>query len=428
MLDKSNSPVAETALPCDNKGPLAGLIVLDFTTALAGPLCTYYLAGLGATIIKIEPPKVGDPVRGYAPFVGPNGVSMTKDEDDAMSLSILNRGRGKKSMTLNLKAPGALALYRKLVARADIVVENYASGTADRLGIGYEATRAIKPSIIYCSLSGFGVGAYPGKKAMDAVVQALSGVMMTSGKAGDPPVRVGIPVADTVAPLFAVMGINAALYRRSQTGLGEHVDVSMLGSLTALLAVEDWQAMDKLGYPSRTGNTLSRLSPFGTYRCNDGYVSIVAGGRDHMAHALFKAMGKPEMAEDPRYAKVAARATRDDEMTMLIEEWTTRHSVDEIVASLEAHGVGNAPVRTPAQALEEVVVNERREVLTALHPELGEISGLKTAGLPITLRRSETGYGNAAPRLGQDNDLVLRQWLGLSTEEIATLESDGAFS
>ncbi len=247
--------------------------MLDFTTNVSGPLATYFLAGLGATVIKIEEIK-GDPVRGYVPFVSSAGLSTKREQPDAMSLPILNRARGKQSVTLNLKSPEALAIYRELALRANIVVENYASGTADRLGIGYEATRAINPRIIYCSLNGFGTGAMPGRKAFDAVIQAMSGVMMASGKAGGPPVRIGFPIADVAAPLFAVMGINAALYERERTGEGEYVDISMLGSLSTLLAVEDWAGMEQIGLTMRTGNTVPRAAPMGCYRCGDGHVAM----------------------------------------------------------------------------------------------------------------------------------------------------------
>lgn len=411
-----------------NRGPLEGLVVLDFTTQLSGPLVTYHLASLGATVLKIEDPKGGDRVRAYMPFISPDGsVTSHREHPDALSLPTLNRTRGKHSITLNLKSPEARAIYRELACRADIVVENYAGGTADSLGIGYEATRAINPRIIYCSVSGFGAGSMQGRKAMDGVIQAMSGLMMTSGEDGDPPVRVGMTIADSVAPLYAVMGINAALYRRERSGAGEYVDISMLGALTAFIAVEDWQAMERLGNKTRTGNSLVRASPFGVFQCSDGYISIAAGGQDHNAHALFRLMGRPEMASDPRYATLPERSQRDDELTALVNAWCGGQTVEDVEQALLHAGIPVSKVRTPAEALEDPMVNERREVVNATHPELGPLPGLKTYGLPIRLHSATYGHGAAAPRLGEDNDLIYRDWLGLGEDRLAALRAVGAF-
>ena len=400
--------------------------MLDFTTNLSGPLATYFLAGLGATVIKIEE-ITGDPTRGYVPFVGSKGLSTKREDPDAMSLPILMRARGKHSVTLNLKAPQALLIYRELVRRADIVVENYASGTADRLGIGYDATRAMNPRIVYCSLNGFGTGALLGRKAFDAVVQAMSGIMMASGKAGDPPVRVGIPIADVAAPLFAVMGINAALYERERTGEGDHVDISMLGSLAALLAVEDWRAMDQLGLQTRTGNTLPRASPMGTYRCRDGYVALAAGGRDALAQALFQVMGVPDLARDPRFNTLTARMRHDDELTRLIEDWCVDRDAADVERTLVAVGIPAAKVLSPAQALDEPLLHARGEVVNATHPTLGELPGLVTVGMPIRLRRKVPAHGAAAPTLGQHNEAVYRDWLGFDIEQLAAWKAAGVY-
>ena len=422
----TDTPAPASSISSSNRGPLEGLVVLDFTTNLSGPLATYFLAGLGATVIKIEEIK-GDPTRGYVPFVGSAGLSTTRDEPDAMSLPILTRARGKHSVTLNLKAPQAPLIYAELVRRADIVVENYTSGTADRLGIGYDATRAINPRIVYCSLNGFGTGALPGRKAFDAVVQAMSGIMMASGKAGDPPVRVGIPIADVAAPLFAVMGINAALFERERSGEGDYVDISMLGALAALLAVEDWRAMDQLGLQTRTGNTLPRASPMGTYRCRDGYVALAAGGRDALAQALFKVMGVPDLAGDPRFATLTARMRHDGELTRLIEQWCAERDAADVERALVGAGIPAAKVLTPAQALDEPVLQARREVVNATHPTLGDLPGLMTVGMPVRLRRKAPSHGVAAPALGQHNEAIYQDWLGFDYAQLAAWKAAGVF-
>ena len=411
-----------------NRGPLEGLIVLDFTTQKAGPLATYFLAAMGATVIKIEEPKGGDAVRGYAPFIGPDGiVTMWRQHPDAMSVPILNRARGKHSVTLNLKTPQGLSVYRAMASRADIVMENYASGTADRLGIGYEATRALNPRVIYCSVSGFGAGVMPGRKALDVVIQASSGMMLASGEEGGPPIRIGMSIADSVAPLFAVMGINAALYRRQMTGRGEYVDISMLGALTAFLASEEWQALERIGEPTRTGNCNVKATPFGVFRCRDGHIAIGAGSRDHFAHALFRIMGRPEWVDDPRYATLSARCPRNDEITGAVDAWCNERSVDEIESELMKVGIPVARVRSPAEALDDPLLEQSGDVTSITHPDLGTIPGLKTFGLPIRFHDAEYGTGSAAPRLGEHNELVYRDWLGLDEEQLRAWKALGVF-
>src|ERR1700722_10258061 len=185
-----------------DEGPLAGLRVIDMTRALAGPFCTLVLAALGADVIKVEDPAGGDIARGNAPFLGSDGLSLAATGPDAMSLAVLNRCRGKRSITLDLKHPSAPRVFADLARHADIVVENFSSGTADRLGVGYAAARAANPSVIYCSISGFGADASTGVRAMDTIIQALSGVMFASGTPGEPPVRVGVPMADVLTPVW----------------------------------------------------------------------------------------------------------------------------------------------------------------------------------------------------------------------------------
>ncbi|MGE4238962.1 CaiB/BaiF CoA transferase family protein [Ramlibacter sp.] len=413
-------------LPVHNRGPLEGVVVLDFTTQLAGPFITYLLAGMGATVIKIEEKK-GDTVRGYSPFVGPDGeLSMWKEHPDAMSLPMLNRARGKHSITLDLKKPEAKEIYRQLASRADVVVENFASGTADRIGIGYETTRAINPKVIYCSLSGFGADSAMGeRKALDIVVQAMSGFTMANGSEGDPPIRVGFTLGDLIAPLFAVMGINAALHRRNATGDGEYVDVSMLGSMTGLLAVEEWQAMERLGMPTRTGNHHARATPFGIFPCKDGYVAIGAGAREPFAHSFYRVMGRPEMIEDPRYATLAERCKRQPEINAIVDAWCADKTADEIERLLVAADIPVSKVRTPADALNEPVVNERREVVDTIHPDIGAVKGLKTVGIPLKFHRAEYGHGAAAPRLGEHNEAVYADWLGIDAATLAAWKAAG---
>jgi crotonobetainyl-CoA:carnitine CoA-transferase CaiB-like acyl-CoA transferase len=405
--------------------PLAGLRVVDLTRALAGPYCTLMLAGLGAEVIKIEDPAGGDVARGNAPYVGPDGLSLVPTGPDDFSLALLNRCRGKASVTLNLKHPDAGAVFADLVRHADIVVENFSAGTAERLGVGYSAAQQANPAVIYCSISGFGQDGGPGVRSMDAIVQALSGLMLASGGAEDPPIRVGVPVADVIAPLYAVIGILAALQRRANTGGGEHVDVSMLGALTSLVAIEDWDALAMLGQPLRTGPTLPRLSPFGLYRARDGWFALVAP-QDKLVQSTFEVMGRRDLAADPRFATRDARVRHADELTAEIEGWSGGRDVAEVVDSLLAAGVPAAPVRTPMEGIRDERVTRREETTAVCHPTLGSIDGLRTAGLPITFVEASRPVLSPAPRLGEHTSDTLARLAGYSAETVRDLRDRGS--
>ncbi|HXT88269.1 MAG TPA: CoA transferase [Trebonia sp.] len=406
------------------EAPLAGLRVIDMTRALAGPYCTLVLAALGADVIKVEDPAGGDIARGNSPYLGSDGLSLESTGPDAMSLAVLNRSRGKRSITLNLKRPGAEQVFADLVRHADIVVENFSSGTADRLGVGYAVARAANPAVIYCSISGFGANANSGLRAMDTIIQALSGVMFTSGAPGEPPVRVGVPMADVLTPVWALVGILAALHRRTARGVGEHVDVSMLGTLTSLVATEDWSAMEQLGQALRTGPTLPRLAPFGIYQCADGWAAIVAP-QDKLVTDLFDVMGRQDLLTDPRFAGRDARVRHEEELTQLIEQWAGELPTAEVVARLSAAGVPAAPVRTPQQAVADERVTERGETLPVEHPALGQFPGLRTSGVPFRLAGARVGFTGPAPRLGEHTAQVLTEVAGYTAEQLAALRETG---
>ncbi|MFT4089330.1 MAG: CaiB/BaiF CoA-transferase family protein [Asticcacaulis sp.] len=406
--------------------PLEGLRVIDLTRALAGPYATLLLAGLGAEVIKVEDPRHGDLARENSPYIGRDGVVVQKVHDDDVSVSHLSRARGKYGISLNFKRPGALDVFADLVRSADIVIENFTSGTADRLGIGYEAVHAINPRVVYCALSGFGQGVDEGTKAMDVIIQALSGAMYASGETGTPPVRMGIPMADMLAPVFSVIGILAAIEQRHKTGVGQKVDVSMLGALTSFVAIENWRAMRLSGMPRRTGLTVQRLSPFGVFKCSDGYIAIVAT-HDPLAEGLMRAMGAEDLLADERYARRDARVANFQPLEERITAWSSQITVAEAVAALEAEGVPVAPVRTPEDALKDPRVIARGETEQTRHPYYEVDDQLRTAGVPIRFSDSRTGFDDVLPvHIGEHNDRVYTDLLNYSPERIAELKAAGA--
>ena len=404
--------------------PLEDITVLDLTTALAGPFATLLLAGLGAKVIKIENPiGGGDTSRSNAPYLGSEGGTLARRHEDDVSVSALNRLRNKLGVTLNLKHPQARMVYADLVKTADVIVENFSRGTLERLGAGYAFAQEVNPRIVYCSITGFGSEGEPGTgKAMDAIIQALSGMMFTSGGPDDPPVRVGVPFADLAAPLFGVIGVLAAIHQAQRTGTGQHVDVSMLGVLTMLVSGEPFDLLERCGVPQRTGLTVPRLAPFGMYRTRDGYVSICAP-TEAFAHALFRAIGRPELITDPRFAKRDDRVVNVSEVDAIVESFTSSRTNAEVVAALDPFGVPAAEVRNPRDAVRDPRVVSRGETVPLEHPKYGAVEDVYGMGMPIKFCRAQAGFDQAPPDLGEHNHSVYCGLLGYSEERFEELKT-----
>ncbi|WP_230114268.1 CaiB/BaiF CoA transferase family protein [Microbacterium oxydans] len=401
--------------------PLQGRVVIDLTTALAGPYATLLLGGLGARVIKVENPhRGGDSSRTNSPYVTASGLSPVKTGDEDMSVSMLLRGRNKESISLDLKTSEGRDVLLDLIRQADVLVENFSAGVTRRLGIDYESVREVNPRLIYTSITGFGSDETGGAKAMDTIVQALSGVMMTAGDPGDSPVRFGLPIADLSAPLFAVIGTVSALLEATQSGEGQHVDVSMLGAMTSLVACEPFDAFEEMGYPTRTGDYVPRLAPFGTFRAADGWFAV-CGPTDAFAAGVFRAIEEPELADDPRFSRRDARVSNSDDLHQRMSDWAAGQTVAEAMAAFEVNGVPAAPVRSLADAVRDPRVQARGEVVRIQHPAYDVDAELWGTGVPITFSRSEVGLDRPAHPLGADTEQVLRELLGYQGEQIAVL-------
>ena len=408
-----------------NVRPLEGIRVLDLTVALAGPYGALLLGGLGAEVIHIEAPGGSDIARTNPPFVGPEGVKFGAMGDDEVSLSIINRARNKKSVTLDLKSEKGHALFMDLVKQADVVLENMSEGTARRLRVGYEDCKAVNPRIVYGSVSAFGEpSAYPGIKGMDILVQAMSGLMEVTGFADGPPTRVGIPIADMVAPLYVVNGILAALLQRGRTGEGQHVQVAMLDCMASMVAGEHFDIAAAAGMPMRTGNSHDRLTPFGVYPCSDGHVAMVAFRPEWMKE-LTEAIGQPELAEDPRFVSRGARMKHADELNGVIEAWTRKHTTKEVVAELcERRGIPTVIVRTPEEVLHDPVLLERGAVVELKHRKLHDLRAIGM-GNPIKFSAANAQFDIPAQDIGEANAEIYGGLLKLSAEELAKLREEG---
>jgi CoA:oxalate CoA-transferase len=410
---------AGTALP----KPLDDITVLDMTTALAGPFATFLLAGLGARVIKMENPASGDSCRENAPYLGPKGASLVRRGADDISVSAINRLRNKLGITLNLKHRDARAVFADLVKKSDVLVENYSRGTLDRLGVGYGWLRELNPRLVYCSITGYGSEDHTSPaKAMDTIIQAQSGVMYTSGGPDDPPIRIGIPMADYCAPMFGVIGILAAIHQALRTGTGQHIDVSMLGVLTAMVSGEPFDLLERCGIPQRTGQTLPRLAPFGTYQTRDGFIAICAP-TETMARNFFEAAGHPELADNVKFATRDARVQNFQELNAFIEQFTRSLTSKEALARLERAGVPSAEVRDPFAATRDPRVLKRGETVSLEHPKYGAVEDVYGMGMPILFSGSNVGFDQPPPEPGEHNEMVYGQILGYTSERIAELSA-----
>jgi CoA:oxalate CoA-transferase len=402
--------------------PLAGKTVIDLTTALAGPYATLLLAGLGARVIKVENRATGgDSARNNAPYLGRDGLTLGRRYEDDMSISMLVRGRGKLSVTLNLKTDRGREIFAELLREADVVVENYSAGVTERLGIDYAFARTVNPRIVYTSISGFGAQGGPGSgKAMDSIIQALSGVMLTAGEPDQGPVRFGLPIGDLLAPLYAVIGTIAALLQVEHTGEGQHIDVSMLGALTSLMACEPFDAFDAVGLPQRTGSMVPRLAPFGIFPAADGHIALCAP-TDAFARGVFQAMGRDDLVDDERFRTRDQRVNRAGEVHEMISSWSKGLSVAEAIGALSERGVPAAEVRDPSKAVRDPLVRAREEVVPIEHPVYGAVADLSATGVPIRFSGAQVGLHTPPPALGEHNGHIYRDMLGYSDEQLAVL-------
>lgn len=387
--------------------PLDGITILDFTRVLAGPYCTAMLADQGASVIKVEAPQ-GDDQRAMGAF------------RDGRSLSFELINRNKRSLRLDMRAPEGRAIAAGLAARADVVIENFRPGVAERLGIGAAALRAAHPRLIYCSISGFGQsGPMAQMPSYDVIAQALSGLMSITGAPEGDPVLVGDSVGDILAGIYAAQAISAALFRRERTGAGATIDVAMFDALFSLLptALAIWQ---RDGTPPRRAGADHPLSaPFGAYRAADGRV-MIAVGNTSLFGTLCAAMGRADMAGDPRFSSDQSRKANADALRAQIEAWTGALPAAEVVRILSAAGVPVSPVWAVDEAAESAQVAARGLLHAVDHPERGR---LMLPEQPVHFVGSPRGAPRPAPDLGADGAAILRDVLGLPQDEIARLRA-----
>lgn len=397
-------------MPRETEQLLDGIVVLDFTRMLAGPYCTALLSDLGATVIKVEPPQ-GDDQRHIGALTG----------ERSLSFEVLNRN--KRSIVINLKNPAGVALAHSLAKRADVVVENYRPGVADRLGIGYETLLGINPRIVMASISGFGQsGPMAGAPSYDVIAQALSGFMSITGRPDNDPSLVGESIGDVAAGIFAAFAIGMALFSREKDGHGTHIDVALFDSLFSMLptAIAQWELTGQAPY--RIGNSHPFSAPFGAFRARDGLFTIAVANNKLFA-ALAQALGKPELVGMPQFANDALRHQHQAELTRIIENWAATRDSIEAAELLRAAGVPASTVWNVDQAAHSPQVQERGLLTRAPEP-----NSMFLPQQPVHFSGVPRGIAQPAPRLGGDTTAILEGLLHLSPADIAHLLNQGAIA
>jgi crotonobetainyl-CoA:carnitine CoA-transferase CaiB-like acyl-CoA transferase len=390
--------------------PLEGVRVLDVTQVMAGPFCCLLLADMGADVLKVEKTDGGDDSRRMAPpFI------------EGESAAFLAMNRNKRSLALDLKKPQGRDLFRRLAARADVVVENFRPGTLEALGLGAQTLRAGHPELIYCSISGFGqTGPYRERGGFDLVAQGMSGLMSVTGHPNQPPVKVGVPITDLNAGMYAAYGILSAYVHRLRTGRGQCVDTSLFEAGIAYTVWESAMYFATGASPVPLGSAHRLCAPYQAFRTADGYLTLGAANQATWER-LCAALGRDDLLKDPRFRDNPSRTVRAGELAAELDREFAGRPTAQWLARLDAAGVPAGPIYDMAGVYADPQVRAREMVVEADHPAAGRVRHI---GIPVKLSETPGSIRRAAPRLGEHTDEILRD-LGLSPEEVSTLRRSG---
>jgi crotonobetainyl-CoA:carnitine CoA-transferase CaiB-like acyl-CoA transferase len=389
---------------------LKGVRVLDLTRVLAGPYCAMLLGDMGAEVIKVEEPGKGDDTRGWPPFAG------------GESTYFMSVNRNKKSITLNLKAPEGREILKKLARKSDVLLENFRTGTMEKLGLGYATLAKLNPRLVYCAISGFGEsGPESHRGGYDLIVQAESGVMDLTGFADGPPVKVGNSIADLVAGMSGAHGVTLALLARQKTRRGQKVEVAMLDVMASLLTYQAGMYLNAARTPARRGNEHPSIVPYEVFKAADGYLALGVANNS-LWERCCTALERPDLAKDPRYATEASRVENRATLVPLLNQVLGARSSEDWMKRLEAVGVPAGRIRTVPEVCESEHLRARGMLVALPHAKAGTV---KMMGVPIRLHGTPGKAKTAAPVLGGDTDAVLTRVLGLRRAEVQRLRKAG---
>ncbi len=377
-------------------GPLKNLLVVDLTRVLVGPYCTMILSDLGARVIKIEAPEIGDDSRGFGPFI------------DDYSAYFMSLNRGKESIALNLKNENDKKIFEKILAKADILVENFKPGTLEKWGFGWNEVSKKYPKLIYASASGFGqTGPLKELPAYDMVVQGMGGLMSVTGHPNSEPTRVGTSIGDITAGLFTAIGINAALYDRQKTGKGTFIDVSMLDCQIAILENAIARYLSKNEIPEPMGSRHPSIAPFEAFKTKDSFL-IIAAGNDKLFKSLCEVLEIPNIATDEMYKTNSLRSQNIDKLKLIMEDKLQHKNTDEWIKVMENLKIPCGPIFNIKQAVENPQIKERNMIVKSFHKKIGEF---KSAGNPIKMStyKDEKTRGDI-PDLDEHRDKILKEF------------------
>ncbi|HJV55890.1 MAG TPA: CoA transferase [Methylomirabilota bacterium] len=390
---------------------LDGIRVIDLSRVIAGPWCGALLADLGADVIKVEDTGPGDESRTWPPH---------KDGEAAAYLLF---NRNKRGIALDLKTPEAVEVVKRLVKDADVVIENFRTGTMESFGLGYDVLSQINPRLIYCSVSAFGrTGPRKDSPGYEALMQAFSGIMSITGEPGGQPVRAGVSFLDLTTGILCALGVSNAIIQRGRTGLGQRVDGSLLETAVSLLAFHAEGYLLTGALPRALGSGHPSLSPYRNFKCRDGQWIFIAAANDRFWQKLAKALGRSDLAADPRFEKNQGRVANRGELEGILERTIGELDREPLLKRLEEADVPATPVNTVDQVMNDPQTAERGIVQRVTHPKLGEIP---VVGTPLHFSRMSPGVRRAAPLRGEHTDTILAD-LGYSTAEIKTLREKKA--